>query len=195
MGTQKYQTEIEVLFHKSPVVSYTSIEKLVKNKKKVKQYVKQLVRNLILKGKIKPLSKGYYTAFNEVSLAVFCFQPAYFGLQDALSEQGLWEQETIPIIITARKIRTGLRKILGMNVLIRRIEPRYYFGIEEYQRDDFALPYSDLEKTLIDLVHFKEKISPGVLREFKKRIDTQKLNRYLKKYPRKIKEKVRNLVD
>jgi len=102
MGKIKYQEEIKELFRKSPVVSYSSIEKIVKNKKNIKQYTKQLIRNLLLKKKIKRLAKGYYTIINDSSLAVYCFKPAYLGLQDSLSFHNLWEQETIPVIIVLK---------------------------------------------------------------------------------------------
>lgn len=53
MGKQKYQQDIERLLSKSPVVSFASLERLVRSRKKVRQYVKQLVR----KGKLKRLAK------------------------------------------------------------------------------------------------------------------------------------------
>ena len=125
MGKEKYIKDVEELFRKSPVVTYKSVEMRVKKEKNVKQYTKQLIRNLILKGRIKRLTKGYYTYFDDNSLGIFCFKPSYLGLQDALSLHNLWEQETIPIIITTRKVRQGIRKMIGGNVLIRRIEQRY----------------------------------------------------------------------
>ena len=126
-------------------------------------------------------------------LSVFCFKPAYIGLQDALSFHNLWEQETIPIILTTRKLRQGIRKILGLNVMIRRIGSKYFFGFE-YQKDgDFYFPYSDIEKTFIDMIYFKENISEEVIAEFKKRLDKNKLKRYLKIYQKKTREKA-NLI-
>ena len=101
MGKEKYLKDVEKLFEKSPVVNFASIERIVKNKKNIKQYTKQLIRNLILKNKIRKLTKGCYTKYDENSLAVFCFK-GYLGLQDALSFHNLWEQETIPIIITSK---------------------------------------------------------------------------------------------
>lgn len=194
MGTQKYLKEVEDLFKKSPVVSFRSIEMIVKNKKEVKQYTKQLVRNLILKGKIKRLTKGYYTSRDDNSLSVFCFKPSYLGLQDALSFHNLWEQETIPIIITCSKVRTGIRKIMDLNILIRRIDKRYIFGFDYYKQGELYLPYSDIEKTLIDLVYFKEKLSKEATTNIKENIDKKKLGLYLKSYPKKIKESVLNLI-
>ena len=85
MGKTKYKQKIEDLFKKSPVVDYKSVERIVKDKKNIKQYTKQLIRNLILRGEIKRITKGYYTIHEDTSLAVFCFKPSYLGLQDALS--------------------------------------------------------------------------------------------------------------
>lgn len=192
MGAEKYQEAVKSLIDKTPVISYKSIERIIKNKKKVKQYVKQLVRNLVRQGKLKRLTKGYYTAREDVSLAVFCFQPAYLGIQDALSHHGLWEQETIPVVVTVRKVRSGIRKVLGGNVLIRRIDKRYFFGLEYSPQEGFALPYSDLEKTFIDLVYFKVKISKEVLKEISKNADKKKLESYLKAYPKKTQEKIKS---
>lgn len=191
MGKQKYRKDLELLFAKSPVVSYDSIERLVNNKKEVSSYVKKLVHILLLKNKIKRLAKGYYTTQNESSLAVFAFEPAYLGLQDALSFHNLWEQETIPVIITTRNIRQGIRKALGNNILIRRIQKKYFFGVEYYQNEDITLPYSDIEKTFIDMVYFKENITKETLSNFKKKINRKKLEKYLKNYPKKFCEKVK----
>src|SRR3989338_2148832 len=147
MGKLKHKG-IRELFDKSPVVDFASVNRAVKG------YSKQLIRNLVLQGKAKKLAKGCYTKYDEPSLAVFCFKPAYLGLQDAMSHHELWEQETIPVIITARKVRSGIRQVMGGNVLVRRVFPEYLFGYEPVKEGEFFLPYSDVEKTLIDMVYF-----------------------------------------
>lgn len=194
MGKEKYIKKIEQLFEKSPVVDYASITRIIRNQKKVKQYEKQIVHYLLKKGKIKRLAKGYYTRQEDPSLAVFCFQPAYLGLQDALSFHNLWEQETIPVIITARKIRPGIREILGENVLIRRMEKKYFFGEEYHLQGTIAVPYSDIEKSFLDMVYFKEKLSSDVLNELKRRVNQKKLKKYLRKYPRTFRRKILSLL-
>jgi predicted transcriptional regulator of viral defense system len=188
MGKQKYLTEIWNLFEKSPVVDFSSIERIVKDKKNIKQYAKQLVRNLLLKNKIIRLTKGYYTSHDDISLAVFCFAPSYLGIQNALSFHNLWEQETVPTIISSNKIRAGIRSIYGLNIVIRRISPKYLFGFDYYEDGDFYLPYSDIEKTFIDMVYFKEYIDKEVIKEFRKKIDKKKLKSYLRKYPIKFRK-------
>lgn len=186
MGKQKHIGKIESLFKKSPIVDFSSIEKIVGKK----DYAKLLVHNLILKKKIFKIAKGKYSASNNLEFSVFAFKPAYLGLQDALSFYGLWEQETIPIIITSRKVKQGIREIMDANVFVRRIERKYLLGIEYKKQNDFYLPYSDIEKTFIDMIYFKEKIDESAFKEFKKIIDKKKLKTYLQNYPKRFEERV-----
>ncbi|MBI2147656.1 hypothetical protein HYU19_04225 [Candidatus Woesearchaeota archaeon] len=189
MGKQKYVKDVEQLLQKSAVVSYRSIERIINEKKNVRQYTKQLIRNFIRQGKLFPLTKGWYAAYEDTSLAVFCFQPAYLGLQDALSYHNAWEQETIPIIITTKKVRQGVRKVFGSNILIRRIDPAYFFGIT-YSEDTPALPYSGVEKTLLDFLYFHEQCSPETRQAIMKKIDRRKLKKYTRQYPLWVRRKV-----
>ena len=190
MGKKKHIQDVENLFKKSPVVNAKSIEMIVNKNKNVKQYAKQLIRNLISKGRIYRLTKGFYTQEDDISISVFCFKPAYLGLQDALSFHNLWEQETIPVIISARKIRAGIRSIMGSNVLIRRISKKYFFGFDYYSHNNIYLPYSDIEKTLIDMVYFNERLNREILNKIKENIDVKKLKLYLKAYPPKFRDKM-----
>jgi predicted transcriptional regulator of viral defense system len=179
------------LFKKTPVLNFASIERII-NKK---QYPKQLIRNLILKDKIKQLTKGYYTLTEDPVLIVFCLKPSYLGLQNALSYHNLWEQETIPIIITTRKIRQGMRNVFNFNVLIRRINKKYLFGFDYYKQGDLYLPYSDIEKTFIDMIYFNENLSKEVIKNTLKKTNVKKLNSYLKAYPKKFQKKVLKVIN
>ena len=190
MGKKKYLDKIQELLRKSPVVDADSIIRIVRSGKNVKQYHKQLIRNLVIGGKIKRLAKGCYTAHEDTSLAVFCFKPAYLGLQDALSIHNLWEQERIPVIITVRKVRNDIRSISGANALIRRIDKKYFFGYAYIKQGDFYFPVSDVEKTFIDMVYYNENISNELVASIKKRIDRKKLKSYLKRYPGMILKRI-----
>jgi len=190
MGKEKYLTEIEELLRKSPVINLSSITRIIHDKKKVKQYQKHILKNNLRKGKIKRLTKGCYTLHDNPSLAVFCFKPAYLGLQDALSLHELWEQETIPVIITATKTNPGIRTILGTNVLIRRISRKHLFGFDYYKQGETYLPYSDVEKTFIDMLYFKQLISSEAMKNIAKRIDKGKLRLYLHSYPKKFRNQI-----
>ncbi len=189
MGKQIYLEKVAALFEKSPVVDFKSLRRIIRKDKR-KNYAKLLVHNLIKSGKIKKIGKGVYTIHNDLSLAVFAFKPAYLGLQSALSYHGIWEQETIPVIITTKKIRRGIRTIMGRNILVRNTNSKYFFGSEFVKEGDFYLPYSDIEKTYIDMIVFNQKIDKVTLKNIKSKIHRLKLIGYLKKYPLKIKKRV-----
>lgn len=148
-----------------------------------------LVNHLLKRGEIRRVTRGYYTIHEEPSLLVYCTRPAYIGLQDAMSFHDLWEQGTTPIIITARKVRPGVRRVLGQNVLVRRISAKYFFGYEYHTSGDFLLPVSDVEKTFIDMVYFKE-MREDLAERFRKRVNRDKLARYLKEYRSDFRKKV-----
>lgn len=191
MGKQIHLSRINELFDKSPVVDFKSIERVVGSSKK-SNYAKLLVHNLLSKGKIKKIGKGVYTKHNDISLVVFSFSPAYLGLQDALSHHSISEQETVPIILTTRKVRRGIRKFLGGNVLVRNINKKYFFGFEYAEYGGFCLPYSDLEKTFIDMIIFNQRMDKDVLKRIKKRVNVHKLNSYLIKYPKNVRNKIKS---
>ena len=84
---------------------------------------------------------------------------------------------------------------MGVNVLLRRMEKKYLFGFDYYKDGDFWLPYSDKEKTLIDMVYFKERLSKEAIKSFAKAINKNKLMQYLKHYPKRIKRAVLGYVN
>ena len=194
MGKKKYQDKIRSLFEKSPVVAFNSIKMIVNDKKNVKQYAKQIIRNLIKQNKIRKITKGFYTIHEDPSLIVFCFKPSYLGVQNAMSFHNLWEQETVPIILTARNVRSGRREVFGANVIVRKIDKKYLFGFEYYEDGDFYFPYSDIEKTFIDMVYFRQPLDAEVISNFKEKIDRKKLAEYLKKYSERFRKKINNVL-
>lgn len=178
MGTQKYKKRIEELFEKSPVVDFASLRKIIGS-----DYAKLYVSSARKQGKIIRLAKGRYTIYRESSLTVFAFQPAYLGLQSALSHHGLWEQETIPVILTTKTIRIGIRQVMDGNVNIHRISKEHFFGFSPLQDGRFYLPYSDVEKTIIDMLWFRQAIETESIKKAKKAVNASKLKKYLESYP------------
>ena len=193
MGKIKYINKIREFFRESPVVSINSIKKFIN--KKNKDYVYLIINNLLKKKEIKKITKGFYSIHEDPSLIVFCFKPSYLGLQDALSIHNLWEQETNPVIITSKKIRQGVRKVFENNVVIRRIAGKYIFGIEYIKQGDFYYPYSDVEKTFIDMIYFNQKLDKETLNNFKKIINKEKLKKYIKLYPKKYKFQINKMLN
>ena len=89
----------------------------------------------------------------------------------------------------------GIRKIMGMNVMVKGINSKYLFGFDYLPQEKSHLPYSDIEKTLIDFVYFKKKLNKDVLKEISKRINKKKLETYLKSYPKRTKKIIDNLLN
>jgi len=185
----KYVDKIRDYLRRTPVASMGSISALTPNR----EYAYVIVNHLLKRGEIKRITRGYYTVHEEPSLLVYCLRPAYIGLQDAMSFHNLWEQETNPIVITARKVRPGVREVLGQNVWVRRISPEHLFGYDYLASGDFLLPVSDLEKTLIDMVYFRE-MRRDMAEGFRKKVNRQKLDRYLKKYGSNFRKKVAEIL-
>ena len=159
-----------------------------------KKYVELLMYNFVKKGEVHRITKGTYTFREEMQLVGQAFQPSYYGLQDALSLHGLWEQETNPVIITPRKVRPGIREFLGNNYLVKRINRRMFFGFELLKYADFWINTSDVEKTLIDMAYFKQYLDQKTLEEIRKKIDQKKMADYLKKCPKHVKKKVEKMM-
>lgn len=153
-----------------------------------KGYLYLLIHNLLASGEMKRIAKGVYTFKDELELVGFGFAPFYYGLQEALSLRNMWEQETVPVILTTKKVRPGLRKFSGNNYLVRHINRKMFFGFEMIKYHDFWIPVSDPEKTLIDFIYFKEPIQKEVLKEMKIRKDI--LKQYLKRCPTWVKARV-----
>ncbi|MFN4133131.1 MAG: hypothetical protein ACK4GQ_02040 [Candidatus Hadarchaeales archaeon] len=179
-----YINRVRDYLHRTPVATIGSISALLPSR----EYAYVVMNHLLKRGEVKKITRGYYTVHEDPSLLVYCLKPAYLGLQDAMSLHNLWEQETNPIIITARKVRQGVRVVLGQNVWIRRISPKYFFGYDHISSGEFHFPVSDVEKTMIDMVYFRE-IKEDAIEKFKNRIDRGKLEKYLKKYGRRFREK------
>jgi predicted transcriptional regulator of viral defense system len=186
MGRMKYLKDVKEFFKKTPVVSSRDINVFVKNK----NYSHLLVSNLIKREEIKRVVKGFYTIHEDPVVSVFCFRPAYIGLQDALSIHGLWEQETNVVIVTAKKVKRSAIEVLGSKVILHRIKPKYLFGYDIIKYGDFHVPVSDMEKTFIDLIYFNEIPDRKIMKELKKRIDQKKLRAYLRAYPKRIRERI-----
>lgn len=187
----KHMKEVMDFLKRSLVVSSRDIALIVKNK----NYAYLLARNLIKRGVMKRIVKGFYSLHEDPVIAVFCFKPSYIGLQEALSLHNLWEQETSTVVITAKRVRPGVRKVFGSNVILHRLSPKYLFGYELMEYGNFHIPVSDIEKTLIDLIYFNEVPDKKVLTRIKKKIDHKKLEKYLKPYSEKFKKKVNFLLD
>lgn len=189
----KYVKEVRERFKSAPAFTITDLRVFLGKKGISREYLYLLVHNLLVKGEIKRISRGVYTFRGDVEVVGFGFRPFYYGLQEALSLLNLWEQETNPVVITPRKVRSGVRSFEGANYVVKRISRRMFFGFKMMRYEDFWIPVSDVEKTLIDFVYFKQPLSKEAVAEIKKRADKKTLNEYLKRCPKWVGNRVREI--
>jgi predicted transcriptional regulator of viral defense system len=191
----KYIAAVRENFAGQPVFSGRSLFLFLSKKGISRAYAKHLVHNLLKKKELLRVAKGFYSFQRDPAVSGFAFSPFYYGLQEALSLRNLWEQETNPVIITPKKVRPGLRRSMGANIVVHRIGRKMFFGFSMVKYYDFWLPVSDPEKTLIDFAYFKEQLPEEALCEIKKTIDKKKLRQYLKKTPFLTRKKVEKMLE
>jgi len=184
-------SELQKRFASEPAFTSRDIRTFFAKRNLSKGYQYLMVHNLLANGRLYRIGRGAYTFKEEMQVVGFAFQPFYYGLQDALSLRGLWEQETTPVVITPRKVRVGMRTFLGNNYTIRKIARNMFFGFELVKRCGFWVPVSDVEKTLIDFVYFRQPLSDGLVHEMKKSIRKEIMESYLGRVPVGLAKKVR----
>ncbi len=190
----KYMQDFISHFSGRPVFSIRDARIFLKSKKISPNYLYFLIHYLLKKGKINRITKGFYSFSDDAIVCGFAFSPFYYGLHQALSIHGFWGQATNPVIVTSRKVRSGLREIMGANVVVKKVNPSMLFGFEQVQHYGFWLPVSVPEKTLVDFVYFRQKIPLESKEKLFKKIDRKKLETYLKKSPKWVQKRVKNLL-
>ena len=190
MGRVIHMGKVKSFISETPAFRARDVELIVKDG----AYSLLLLHNLTKRGEIHRVTRGWYSRLDDPIVSVFAFKPAYLGLQEALSLHGLWEQETNVVLLTPRPVRTGAREVMGSTVIVRRIEGSRFFGFDYMSYGEFAVPVSDVEKTLVDLAYFGEVPDEDVLAEIGKRCDVEKLRGYLRAYPERFGRKVLALV-
>ena len=187
MGKKVHIDEVRRFIGSTPVFRSRDVELLVGERR----YALLLLHNLAKRGEVHRVARGWYSAAEDPVVSVCALAPAYLGLQDALSARGLWEQETNTVVVTAGKAKPGQRQVFGSRVIVHRIDPRYFFGYDYLPYGAFLVPVSDLEKTLVDLVYFRESPGPDVMRSLARAADRKTLDRYLGRYPARFASRFR----
>jgi len=109
----------------------------------------------------------------------------YFGLNTALKFLGL-THEVFPVnyVINNKFNRVKPIKIAGSNFLFIKLKPQLFFGISKIKTENnVPLFYSNLEKSLLDLIYLKKNID---LREYK--FNKSVLFKYSVKYKKIVKK-------
>jgi len=111
----------------------------------------------------------------------------YFGLNTALKMIGA-THEVFPvnIIINNKFNRVKPMKIAGSNFFFIKLKPSLFFGIKkEKTNNEVFIYYSDLEKTLLDMVYLRKNV------EFKEyNFDKNIVLKLSDKYPKIIKKRI-----
>jgi len=186
----KYMQDFLDTFSSREIFSTQDVKFFLKSKGASKKYVSLFLNKLISNRKIIRLTRGFYSFSKKIDFIEKAIFPSYHGLQDALTLHSLWGQQTIPILITPRKFRSGERVIAGGKVLLKRINRKMFFGYETIPQLNSWTTVSDIEKTLIDFAYYNEPLSKETLKEIKKKINKKKLAKYLKQTTKKLRNKV-----
>ncbi|RLE45672.1 hypothetical protein DRJ22_03855 [Candidatus Woesearchaeota archaeon] len=195
MGKIKYLKEIKAFINKTIVFSISDIKKILQEKKANPSYANLLITNLIKKNEIKRVTRGYYSKYSDPTVLAYCIKPSYIGLETALSIHDLWTQETNVVLLTPKRIRYGLRKILDSNVVVHHLSKKFFFGYEYIDYYDLKIPVSNIEKTFIDWIMYRKPLTKELEENFKKRINKKKLRAYLKKYNKKVNTTIRRIIN
>jgi predicted transcriptional regulator of viral defense system len=191
VGKKLHIDAVRAFMKATPVFRARDVEVIAGDRR----YAHLLLHNMARRKEIVRLTRGFYSLEEDPVLSVLCFKPAYIGLQEALSMRNLWEQETNVVIVTAARVRAGVREMAGSNVVVRPIPIARFFGYEFLPYGEYRVPVSDPEKTLIDLVSLGEASDVESLEELLGAVDRAKVREYLAVYPPRTRRKVLGMME
>ncbi|MCL5011518.1 MAG: hypothetical protein M1594_01325 [Candidatus Marsarchaeota archaeon] len=152
-----------------------------------------LLSYMTSKKKLYRVRKASYTFKKDEMMAGYAFEPFYFGLFFAMTCRGVWDQLPHVCIVTTkqvRKSRVGLFREEDFWVDLHHVPFKYFFGFSSVFYNGFEVPVSDAEKTLIDFVYFKTTLSSDDYALLCRRVDRNKLVKYLSVYDDKTRKSV-----
>ena len=141
-------------------------------------YIRLMLHNLVQSGKLYRIGKGAYTFQRNEGIIGFRFRPFYYGLQYALTIRKIWTQQSIPVIITKNKAEPGIRELMGVRIIVHRINANGFFGFEYLNYGGLFVPVSDPEKTLLDFIYYGIKLDPETRAGLEKRANKSLLEEY-----------------
>ena len=116
----------------------------------------------------------------------------YFGLNTALKFLGLTHEVfPINIVINDKFNRIKPMKIVGSSFFFVKLKPSLFFDLkEEKTNNKIALYYSNIEKTLLDMIYLKKDID---LNEYK--FNKPLFLKQSKKYNRIVKKRIKEILN
>ncbi|MDO8553681.1 MAG: hypothetical protein Q7S22_02650 [Candidatus Micrarchaeota archaeon] len=164
---------------KTSVIRLNEISRRVSSK----AYAKLLVHRLIKSGKLSKITKGIYSASDDIfSIASNIYFPSYISGLSASYRYGI--TEVIPIIIT---IITGKKhkRIEHSGYKIEFIQSKKVWGYHKEGNDNEAVFIADFERLVIDVFFYPKQMGnfdeiENIFKSIEK-IDVEKLKGYLKR--------------
>lgn len=165
-------------------------------------YLPKLVRNLIRQGLLRQCMRGVYTLQNsllsgpplsEFEIAAYLIQPSALCCWSAFSIHHLTDQVIrnvymlSPLHETAKNTPKYIYEIDHTKIIVIRVQPNNFFGIEQKWLTEIPVHVTDLERTLVDGL-VRPNYCGGffdVLHGFEQaidRINSQKITDYAKRY-------------
>ena len=174
----KYERAFINFFSKQQIFNTNDARRFLAKLGAREAYVRLMLHNMVKSGKLYRIEKGNYSLYRNEAVVGFKFRPFYYGLQYALTIRKIWTQQSVPVIITKTKANPGTRELMGIKVIVRRIDPERFFGFDYMNYDDIFVPVSDPEKTLLDFTYYEIKLDPETMTVLRNRIDESKLKIY-----------------
>jgi len=91
-------------------------------------------------------------------------------------------------------VRNGIRQFDSRNYLVRRINRNIFFGYKLLKYEQFYIPVSNIEKTLIDLVYFGIRVPDEVISFMIGKFNRKTFNSYLTELPEYLSTSMRKIV-
>lgn len=166
---------------KQPIIKFNEIARRVASN----AYAKLMVHRLIKAGKLIKISKGYYSASENIfSVASGIYFPSYISGLSVAYMYGT--TEIIPITITVVTSKKH-KKIYFMNYIIEFVKSKDVWGYHKEGEGNTTMFIADYERSLIDaFLHPAQMGNFDEIENLFKNVDKVDLNR-LKSYLQKLK--------
>lgn len=187
--------EILKKFSEYPTFSYNDVELYLMQRAKGCN-IARIISYMKSKDYIYGIRKGVYSTRNDAAISGFAFQPFYYGLTYAMTIRELWTQESSPEIITLKRVKKNNVEVFNGKyiVVLHHSDPKYFFGYENVKYGNINIPVSDIEKTLIDLFFYKNRLALQEYSGLLKALNKKRLKHYLAVYDKHTITTVNNFV-
>ena len=174
----KYEAAFEEYFTKQTLFNADDAKRFLSSLGASEGYIRLMLHNLVQANKLFRIGKGVYTYQHNESIIGFRFRPFYYGLEYALTIRKIWTQQSVPIILTKSKANPGMRELMGIRVVLHRINGKAFFGFDYVNYGGIFVPVSDVEKTLLDFNYYGISLDRETRSTLENIVNRKKLEEY-----------------